>query len=45
MDKIFVDFFHVLTQFPFTTSELELYYYHQTVNLRVASRIAEQPET
>ena len=29
---------HVFAQFPFTTSELELDYYHQKVNVQVASR-------
>ena len=37
--------FHVLTQFLFTASETELDYYHQKVNVRVASRVAEPPKT
>ena len=36
MGKIFVDFLD-LAQFSFTTSESELDYYHQKVNVRVAS--------
>ena len=32
---------HVLVQFLFTTSETELYCYHQKVNVRVALQIAE----
>ena len=31
--------FHFLAQFPFTTSETELDYYHQKVNARVAERL------
>ena len=31
--------FYVLAWFPFITSELELYYYHQKLNVRVASRV------
>ena len=42
MDKIFVDFFTFLAQFPFTTSESKLDCYHQKVNVRVASRVAER---
>ena len=34
--------FHFLAQFVFTTSETEVDYYHQKVNLRVASRVAER---
>ena len=34
--------FHILTQFPISRSEAELYYYHQKVNVRVASRVAER---
>ena len=39
------DTFHILAQFPFTTSESELDYHHEKVNLRVASRIAERLKT
>ena len=42
MEKIFVDFFYILTQFPFTTSERELGYFHQAVTIRVASRVDER---
>ena len=35
----FVDFFHFLAQFLFTLSEMELDYYHQKVNVRVAERL------
>ena len=31
--------FHLLAQFPFATSETELEYYHQKVNVRVAERL------
>ena len=44
MDKIFVPF-HALAQFPFTTSESELDYYHQKVDVKVASQIAKGIET
>lgn len=37
--------FHILAQFPPTTSESELDYYHQKVNIRVASRFTEQLKT
>ena len=37
--------FHFLPQFFFTTSETELDYYHQKVNVRVASRDIERPKT
>ena len=37
--------FQFLTQFVFTTSETELDYYNQKVNVRVASRVAEQRKT
>ena len=37
--------FHFLAQFVFTTNETEVDYYHQKVNVRVASRIAEQVKT
>ena len=36
---------HFLAQFVITTSETELYYYHQKVNVLVASRVVEQLET
>ena len=42
LNKIFVEFFHVLAQFPFTTSEMGLDHCHQKVNLRVASRVDER---
>ena len=38
-------FFHVLTPFPITTGELELDYYNQKVNLRVAERVIERLKT
>ena len=38
-------FFHISTQFPFTTSERELDFYHQNVNRRVASRVTERLKT
>ena len=34
----FCRFFHVSAQFRFATSEAELDYYHQKVNVRVAER-------
>ena len=37
--------FHVLVQFPFTTSETDLDYYQKKVNVRVASRVAERFKT
>ena len=37
--------FHFLAQFLFTTSEMELNYYHQKVNVRVAPRVAERLKT
>ena len=37
--------FHFLVQFVFTTSETELDYYHQKVNIPVASQVAEQLKT
>ena len=33
---------HVLGQFPLTTSETELHYYHQDVIIKVVSRVAKQ---
>ena len=44
MSKIFEDFF-MITQFPFTASEWRLDYYHQNLNVRVASRFAEPLKT
>ena len=45
-DKIFVDFHStVLGLFLLTTSESELDYYHQKVNIRVTVRVAEQLKT
>ena len=37
--------FHFLAQFVFTTSEMEPHYYHQKVNIRVASRVAKWLKT
>ena len=34
--------FHLLAEFALSTSETELDYYHQEVNVRVALRIVEQ---
>ena len=34
--------FHILAQFPFTTNERELDYYHQMVNIWAASRVAKR---
>ena len=34
--------FHILRQIPFTTSERKLDYYHQKVNIRVASQVAKE---
>ena len=45
MNKTFVDFFSLLAQFFFPTSETDLDYYHQNVNVRVASPAAEQLKT
>ena len=36
LDKAFA-LFHVFAQFLFTTSEMQLDYYHQNVNVRIAS--------
>ena len=45
LDKTFVRLFRDLVQFLFTTRETELDYYHQKVNVRVASRVAERLKT
>ena len=45
MDKIFLDFFYVLAQSPFDTSESELDYHHRKVKERVASQLAKQLKT
>ena len=37
--------FNFLVQFLFTTSETELDYYHQKINVRVALQVAEQLKT
>ena len=37
--------FHILAKFVFTTSETELDYYHQKVNVRVVSQVAERLKT
>ena len=37
--------FHVLSQFLFTISEMELDYYHQKVNVQDASQVVEHIET
>ena len=37
--------FHILTQFPLTKGKAELDYYHQKVNIRVASRVTERLKT
>ena len=37
--------FHILVQFLFNTSETELNYYHQKVNVRVLSRVTERLPT
>ena len=34
--------FHFLGQVPFTISETELDYYHQKVNVQIASRVVER---
>ena len=39
-EKNICRFFHNLTQFPFTTTERELGYHHQKINIIVASRAA-----
>ena len=41
MDKTFVDFFHFLARFLFTTNDTELDYYHKKKNVRVAPRVPE----
>ena len=38
-------FFHALAQFPITKSDSELDYYHEEVNVGVASRVAERLKT
>ena len=45
MEMIFVDFFHISAQFPFTKSEKELDYYYQKVNIRVTSRVVKRLKT
>ena len=45
LGKIFVDFFNFLAQFIFTTSGKELDYYHQKVNVRVASQVFKRLKT
>ena len=45
LDKIFVVFFYVLTQLPFTASEMELDYYHQKVNIQFTEQVAERHKT
>ena len=44
-EQNFCRLFHVLAQFPFTTSETELDYYHQKVTVPVTSQIAERFKT
>ena len=44
-DKIFVDFFLVITQLPFTISEMELEFYHLKVNVIVVLRVAKRLKT
>ena len=41
----FCRLFHVLTQLLLTTNEMEVYYDHKKVNLRVSSHAAEQLKT
>ena len=43
--KIIVPYNHVLAQFPLTTTETELDYYHHTVNVGVATRYSERFKT
>ena len=38
----FGQIFHFVTQFLFTIDETELDYYHQKVNIRVASQVAKR---
>ena len=40
LGKVFLEFF-TLAQLSFTTNEMELCYYHQKVDMRVASRVEE----
>ena len=44
LDKRFTDF-STFSQFLFTTTETEIDYYHQKVNLRVASRVVKRLKT
>ena len=37
--------FHLLAQFPFTANKLKVDYYHQKVNLAIASRVGKRPKT
>ena len=37
--------FNILAKFLFTTSETKLDYYHQKVNVQIASRVAERRKT
>ena len=39
---MFVDIFHFLEQLPLTTSDTELDYYHQKMNVRVATRVGDR---
>ena len=40
--KIIVDFWQVLAQVSFTTSETELDYYHQKANVQVVPQVAKR---
>ena len=35
-------FFQIIAQFPYTTSEMKLDYFHQKVNIQVVSQAAKQ---
>ena len=45
MEKIFVGFFHILAQFPIATSERELDFCHQKLNIQVSPQVPERLKT
>ena len=45
MEKNICRLFHILAQFPLAKNERELDYYHQNVNVWVASGVAERRKT
>ena len=45
MEKIFVGFFRILAQFPIATSERELDFCHQKLNIQVSPQVPERLKT